>query len=498
MNHTYKDKQDRNDTGTRPEMNKIIPIDSFTRKAQVNGDDSRQQHRPVRAVQTDSPAQTGAPAKTGAPAQNSSPSLASREAEKRARQEERFRRRASATSAGYLRRMKELGSMPQALQPFLDTLQTAYVDMQHPLAGYNRKLIGTYCVMAPQELIYAAGSIPVKLCSGSYTAFSIGDDLFPRDACPLVKAVAGFQDMKMMPLYRDCSLMAVPITCDCKKKIVEMLEKTHEVFPLHIPAGREDEDIDQYVQELYRFTQKLEEVTGRPVTWEALARGMNTVGQAKYELSRFLQLKKQMPYLMWGTHILSIMNAASCMHMNDWSSCLHDLNREMEERIAQGQKVTMRNRPRIMITGSPVIFPNMKIPLLIEEMGGILAADETCMGERGLSDPAVVVDESFEGMLRALANQAIRPCSCPTFVNNTERIYRLRQMIRDYQIQGVIYHVLRGCLVYDYEYTLIEEELGKLGIPVIRLESDYNEEDVEQLRIRIEAFIELIKLKPKH
>ena len=39
------------------------------------------------------------------------------------------------------------------------------------------------------------------------------------------------------------------------------------------------------------------------------------------------------------------------------------------------------------------------------------------------------------------------------------------------------------------------EELGKLGIPVIRLESDYNEEDIEQLRIRIEAFIELIKLK---
>ena len=60
-------------------------------------------------------------------------------------------------------------------------------------------------------------------------------------------------------------------------------------------------------------------------------------------------------------------------------------------------------------------------------------------------------------------------------------------------MQGVIYHVLRGCLVYDYEYKVLEEELGKLGVPVIRVESDYNEEDVEQLRIRVEAFIELIK-----
>ena len=68
-------------------------------------------------------------------------------------------------------------------------------------------------------------------------------------------------------------------------------------------------------------------------------------------------------------------------------------------------------------------------------------------------------------------------------------------MIEDYHVEGVIYHVLRGCLVYDFEYRQIEEELGRLGIPVIRLESDYNEEDVEQLKIRIEAFIELIKLK---
>jgi benzoyl-CoA reductase/2-hydroxyglutaryl-CoA dehydratase subunit BcrC/BadD/HgdB len=68
-------------------------------------------------------------------------------------------------------------------------------------------------------------------------------------------------------------------------------------------------------------------------------------------------------------------------------------------------------------------------------------------------------------------------------------------MIRDYQIEGLVYHVLRGCLVYDFEYKQIEEDLGRLGIPVIRLETDYNEEDIEQLRIRIEAFIEMIKLQ---
>ena len=112
-----------------------------------------------------------------------------------------------------------------------------------------------------------------------------------------------------------------------------------------------------------------------------------------------------------------------------------------------------------------------------------------------MSDPVVPVDASFDGLMRALAIRALRPCPCPTFADNSQRIYRLRQMVRDYRVEGVIYHVLRGCLVYDYEYRLVEEELEGMGIPVIRLESDYTDQDVEQLRIRSEAFVETIKLK---
>ena len=196
-----------------------------------------------------------------------------------------------------------------------------------------------------------------------------------------------------------------------------------------------------------------------------------------------------------GTHAMVVMNAAAYMPAEQWADAMHKVNAELKTRAEQGQMVTNKNLPRILLTGSPIVFPNMKIPLLIEEMGGIVAGDETCMGERGLYDPPVITDNSFDGMMRALANRSLRPCPCPTFADNTQRIYRLKQLIRDGQIQSVIYHVLRGCLVYDFEYRRIEEELGKLGIPVIRLESDYNEEDVEQLRIRIEAFIELIKLR---
>ena len=367
--------------------------------------------------------------------------------------------------------------------------------MQGVKVPQGKKTVGTYCVMAPQELIYAAGAVPVKLCSGNYTAFFVGDDIAPRDACPLVKAVAGFKQTGLMPVYEDCSMMIVPVTCDCKKKIAGMLADRCEVMTMHIPAEKGDDEIDEFTSQLYEMAARLEDTTGSQITYDTLAEGFRITGRAQYELSEFIRLKKQHPYLIRGTHAMAIMNASAYMPAVDWAEALHGVNASLRERAQKGETVTNKKLPRILLTGSPIVFPNMKIPLLIEEMGGIVAGDETCMGERGLYDPPVITDDSFDGMMRALANKALRPCPCPTFADNSQRIYRLKQLIKDGQIQGVIYHVLRGCLVYDFEYRRIEEELGQLGIPVIRLESDYNEEDVEQIRIRIEAFIELIKLR---
>ena len=412
------------------------------------------------------------------------------------RQRQRFVDKATKVSAKYLRRLAELPGAPVAMQPFFTVLSDIYVDMKNVVKPADTKIVGTYCVMVPEELIYAVGAQPVKLCSGSYTAFAIGDDLVPRDACPLIKAVMGFQAMEVMPIYDDCALMVVPITCDCKKKMAGMLKERVPTYALHVPTAKsEDSDMEQYVQELYQLIPELEKVTGQKISYQSLAASIDAMGFAQYQMSKFNEFKKHVPALIKGTHAMALMNAFSYLPVAQWSQQLHILNQELAQHKKDQHYVSKDKQPRIMITGSPIIFPNIKIPLLIEETGGILVGDETCMGERSLYDPTVVVDQSFDGLMRSLANRYTRPCTCPTFVDNSQRIYRIKQMIKDHQVQGVVYHVLRGCLVYDFEYQTLEDELGKLGVPVIRVESDYNEEDIEQLRIRIEAFIELIKLK---
>ena len=410
------------------------------------------------------------------------------------RRKARFLNKSSATAIKYLRKIEDLPHKPDTLKPFTDVLKRVFVDMQGAVKPEGVPSVGTYCVMVPPELIYAAGAMPVKLCGGSYTAFNVGDDIAPRDACPLVKAIMGFESIGVMPVYQECQLMAVPITCDCKKKLAGYLAEHRKTVTLHVPSGRDrDEDMEQYVRELYLFSQKLTEVTGIELSYERLSWACGMTAAAQYELSRFIELRRRYPLAIKGTHYMAAMNAISYTHISLWTQYMHNLCDEIEQKAKRDEMASKENRPRILITGSPIVFPNFKLPLLIEEMGGALVADETCMGERGAYDPPAIIDQSTDGIMRALANKSTRPCTCPTFVDNKRRLYRIMQMLEDYKVQGVIYHVLRGCLVYDYEYQVMEEELGKLGIPIIRVESDYNEEDVEQLRIRVEAFIELIK-----
>ena len=52
--------------------------------------------------------------------------------------------------------------------------------------------------------------------------------------------------------------------------------------------------------------------------------------------------------------------------------------------------------------------------------------------------------------------------------------------------------MLKGQIEYDFELGRFEELFEKMEIPVFRLETDYNYQDIEQLRIRLEAFSEVL------
>ena len=152
-------------------------------------------------------------------------------------------------------------------------------------------------------------------------------------------------------------------------------------------------------------------------------------------------------------------------------------------------------RPEILLTGSPICFPNYKIPFLIEDVG---------MKIRDFIDPSTVRQEEFlstkgihwtKKAIHAIATSSYKYDASSAHISNEALTQAIRRSIRDGKIEGVIFHILKGQIEYDFELESMTEMFENYDIPVFRLETDYQDQDIEQLRIRLEAFCEMLSQK---
>ena len=151
----------------------------------------------------------------------------------------------------------------------------------------------------------------------------------------------------------------------------------------------------------------------------------------------------------------------------------------------QGRREKGRNK--VLLFGSPVYFPNYKVPFLIDEAGLslFLQADYTSLPlQMGICSDNENQDKFVENVYRNDAS--------PAYVKNDSLYRQIVKLVSENQIDGVVYHVLKGQIEYDFELGRFEKLFENMDIPVFRLETDYNYQDVEQLRIRLEAFSEVL------
>jgi benzoyl-CoA reductase/2-hydroxyglutaryl-CoA dehydratase subunit BcrC/BadD/HgdB len=179
-------------------------------------------------------------------------------------------------------------------------------------------------------------------------------------------------------------------------------------------------------------------------------------------------------------------------NIHEWINNTEKLCNELEKNMLDNKLAKQKNSARILLTGAPVIMPNYKIPNIIEGFDAIITIDETCAGSQYIYDPVEVDEWTNKEMMSAISESYLMPSVCPCFIKSEDRIDKLMNMIKEFKIDGVIYHTLRLCLLFDVESFKIKEIMEQNNIPFLQVNTDYSKEDYEQLRTRIEAFIEII------
>jgi benzoyl-CoA reductase/2-hydroxyglutaryl-CoA dehydratase subunit BcrC/BadD/HgdB len=392
--------------------------------------------------------------------------------------------------------LAEANKTVRSMDYFYDFAKMMYTWRVEEIAAEKEKgkrVIGSFCNFVPEELIIAAGAIPLRHCAGFQDTILPAEEILPRNFCPLIKSALGFS-LTGNPLHELTDVIVVPTTCDGKKKYCEIIAGDKETWVMEVPHTTETPQARElWLKEIKLMKKNLEKLTGNRITRQSLKKAIILSNKKRSLIRRLYEVRKRNPPTIWGRDALLVTSISHFDNPNRWIDKTEELCSEIE---GSEKGVCSESAPRILVTGSPIFMPTWKIPMIIEESGGIIVSDDICTGSKGFWDPIEVPYWTKENMLLSIADRYLmNTCAC--FTPNLARQIRLQGFVKDFNVQGVFYHILQACHIYGVEAKGIETALKTDGIPMLTIETDYSQEDVEQIRTRVEAFLEMIVSRRK-
>ena len=354
------------------------------------------------------------------------------------------------------------------------------------------KVFGTFCVYVPDEVIFASGGIATGLCGGSQFWVPGGERVLPAITCPLIKASVGARLDGTCPFFKIADMYIGETTCDGKKKAWEILNDYVPIHVMDLPQMKREKDIKAWEDEIRILMQKVEEQCGTKITAETLAESIKLINGKRQALARLYKTRKNSPVPISGKDALLITQIAFYDDPSRFAEKVNALCDELDGRIARGEGVFPVNAPRILITGTPMAIPNWKLHHVLESSGAAVVVEELCTGVRYFENPVDESGNTIDEQVKAMAERYMKT-NCACFTPNPGRIDDIMRLIEEYKIDGVVDCNLQFCGLYSTESYLIQKTLKEAGIPVLHIETDYSEQDFEQLRTRVQAFLEILE-----
>ena len=200
------------------------------------------------------------------------------------------------------------------------------------------KIVGTFCLFVPDEIIFAAGADRIILCGGKNDTISVAEEYLPRNICPLVKSSFGSIINNGCSGVKSCShfgmvdLVVAENTCDSKKKMYELLGDYVPTYVIDLPQRPDSpEALNYFLAELHKFRGAMERLTGSKVTVEQLKKEIKSLNETRKLFHKLYDLRKMDPPPINGLDVLKILQKQYFLSPDELKKSLHLLISEVEQ-----------------------------------------------------------------------------------------------------------------------------------------------------------------------
>ncbi len=347
----------------------------------------------------------------------------------------------------------------------------------------GKPVIGYLCCFAPPEIISAAGAIPFRITGRAGEDNSAADAYVEPYGCTYVRNILA-RAVKGELEYLDG--LVISHSCDMVQRLYGIWTYYHTLpysYMFNVPHQLSRWAQDFFKRELGFFQESLENFTGKKITSEVLKGTMATYNHNRALVRDLYKLRKKPALAIEGSEMLNLLIKGGSLPPEDFTVLLEEKQKEIKLRAPKTEKAR-----RIMVWGS--IMDDPTLLLMIEEAGGQVVADDTCIGFRVWEKDVPVTENLYEG----LTEHYFVNFQCPRTDRGpgVERFNYLLQRAREYNVDGVIGYCISFCDPHKFDYPDLRDYLKKEGLPLLLIDDNYSFEPKGSIKTRLQAFLEIL------
>ena len=350
-------------------------------------------------------------------------------------------------------------------------------------ARTGRGVVGYMCTYVPEEIVYAAGLLPVRVL-GSRQPQDVSEAHIFGMFCPfcwdcLAQGLLGRYDYLDGLVTAHCCIHIRQAFDSWRRHIP--LQYSHYVFsPAHIQSPRA---FPVMAQEFQAFKASLEAWTGQAISQEALQGAIDVYNTNRRLLRQLYELRKQESPPISGVEAMEVVLAGMFMDKAEHNRLLQELLTGLPSRPGMGPGV------RLMLIGSE--DDDTQFVALAESLGARVVVDDHCTGTRYFWNEVPPGPDP----LAALAQRYIDRPPCPTKdLVERRRLPHILALAQEWRVQGALLILQKFCDPHEFDLPVIRSSLQEHGIPSIFLEFDLTV-PLGQFRSRIEALLEMLQME---
>jgi benzoyl-CoA reductase subunit C len=370
----------------------------------------------------------------------------------------------------------------EVMQKFHDVVVNHHQYAQEYKKKTGRKVFGYLCSYTPEEILYAADILPVRVVGGHQPVAGITEPHISNSTCVFSRDILA-QGLTGKYDYLD----GIVLTHTCQQ-----IQLVYHSWRLHVPTPYKylmyfptlvtsKSNRNLIILNLKEYARSLEEWLGKNISTEQLDNAIKVYNTNRRLLRKLYALRKDDSPPISGAEMMEVTVAGLFMDKAEHSKLLRQLLKEMPLRKSKNG-----TGKRIMILGSEQ--DDVELVKIIESAGAKVVIDELCTGSRNIWNDVKLKGDRFE----ALATRMIeRPPCVAKDVPQRRRVGHVLQLARDYKVDAVITLEQMYCEPQQWDNTTLVAALAKQGIPTMRLETDIVTPS-GPFRTRVEAFMETL------